>query len=225
MSTRTTANGCTGDGRVRITMLLPPAEVDGHIEEGYGTPMWLHRDQRVPAPLRDTEPHLVASYRNPDCPRHLFDVVESARDVETEPETEDGEWKYEQEFRARLTCVRCGLILAWEGRRDGEVKDPRPVQVEPLCVGDLVAQMIDAGSSGWYPRNDDPHAMSTWAVHRRGGERVGVITWGRGPRGRDFFVGRLFAWPDGEKVEAPTVVAVLRKMSRRGAAVPEGVAR
>jgi len=192
-------------------MILPPAE-RGYVEQGYGTPMWLHNDARVPSAsynLRDCDAHPLAAYRGA-CERHLFDVIEVARDVETE--LPNGEWKVEQEFSARLTCVRCGVIVAWEGTRDGEGQDPRAVDPVPLVVGDLAAQMIDGGRDGVAGDRD----WSTWAIHR-GAERIGVITWARGPRGRDYFTARLFAWPDGEKVEAATPVAVLRKVARAAA--------
>lgn len=204
-------------------MVLPPVESDGRVEQGYGTPMWLHSDARVPAPLPDRDVYALAAHvRSETCPgRHLFDVLESLEEREVEDEHAEGGWRVEHRFVARLTCVRCGLIQEWAGTRDGEVRDPHRIQAEPLAAGDLVAQMIRT-SGAWYA-DADPHWGSTWAVHR-GDERVGVVDWGRGPRGREYFAGRLFAWPDGEKVQAPTVAGVLRKMSRRGAATGEGVA-
>lgn len=190
-----------------MSMILPVADSSGYVEQGYGTPMWLHNDTRVPRPVgRDHEARLLVSYLG-DCDRHLFDVVESARDVETE--LPDGEWAHHEEFTARLTCVKCGVIVAWEGTRKPEVRGSAPVNPVPLVAGDLTAQMIDAGRGGAFGNRD----WSTWAVHR-GNERVGVIAWGCGRRGREFFAARLFTWPGGEHVEAPTPAAALRKLGK-----------
>lgn len=188
-------------------MILPPVNQHGDIEQGYGTAMWLHDDQRVPRPHRDAEAQPLAAWRG-DCDRHLWDVIDSVVEREVEDDASDDGWAVEQEFRARLTCVHCGIIVAWEGVRDGKVRDPRPVNPTPLVAGDLAAQMIHADGGAFGARD-----WSTWAVHR-GTERVGVITWSRGPRGREYFTGRLFAWPDGERVEATTAAGVLKKLAR-----------
>lgn len=202
------------------TMVLPPHDrASGEVTGDY-------RDERVPRPLgrfTDDErtPQVLAFYRRSEhCPegRHLFDVIESVQERETfEPDDDAdhvgmhgrGRYGLEQTFRARLTCVRCGIIEAWAGVRDGDVRSPASVIPAPLAAGELLAQQISGDSSGL-------RDMSTWAVYHAS-VQVGLITWARGPRGRAYYVGRIDGWPDGQPVEADAPAGVLRAMWRRSA--------
>jgi hypothetical protein len=146
------------------------------------------------------------------CPdgRHLFDVIEST--VQHLSYDQDDDEIVETDFRARLTCVQCGVVLAWEGRRTVEeriaILDPAP-----MVAGDLVAQMVKAdriGSTNW----------SRYDVYRRTGdavERVGRLSPGRGSRGRHFYYGQLDAWGTGPGtyVEGKDPLAALRAIARR----------
>lgn len=205
-------------------MVLPPHErAGGEIEGEHWT------DIRVPAPLRQRfddyhseirEPRVLGHHlRAEECPdgRHLFDVIESM--IEREVEEPDGEGglrcRYEVDFRARLTCVRCGTVLAWTGTRDGSEHVGR-VDPQPLAVGDLVAQQTSPDRGAFGARD-----MSSWTIYRAG-HQVGLITWASGPRGRAFFTGRLDAWPPGEHVEGPDPLGVLRRVAKHDARLGAG---
>lgn len=202
-------------------MLLPPAERCGGEVEYCPAPSYVH-DARVPMPLRrdlgdgytervDIRVYGHSPFGDGACPdgRHLFDVLESSIEHEVgEPHTDTFEG-CEYEFRARLTCVRCGRISEWEGRRKERTIGHIPVA--PMVVGDLVAQQVSVTSS-W---DRDGRASSTWLVYRDG-ERVGVIDWARGQRGRRYWVARYDDWPAGEHVEGKDAPAALRKLFRSG---------
>ena len=206
------------------TMVLP--ELDEHGEVPTGRP-WFTSDKRVPRALdRDHEVRAAGDWRtgyddSRTCQvsgtevtprmRHLFDVLESSREYDREPVDGDGEWTLEQKFNARLTCVRCGLILDWSGATRAE-ENALSIDPTPLAAGPLLAQQTDVTR---YFR----HLDTTWTVHLQTGERVGVIAWRRGPRGREFYEGRLRLDPSGEfrddvVVEADTPIKALRKLVR-----------
>lgn len=209
-------------------MVLPPHERSSGDVEYCAAPSYVH-DARVPMPLRRdygdgyterVDPQVAghSPYVDDACPdgRHLFDVIESSIEHEVgEPHTDDFVG-YEYQFRARLTCVRCGRISEWEGRRTERTIGRVPVA--PMVSGDLVAQQVSVADS--WARDDRP--MSTWLVYR-GGARVGVLQWARGQRGRAFHVARFDAWPPGEHVEGKNPESALRKLAR--AAVPPSSAR
>lgn len=204
--------------RTPVPMVLPPHEVSDGTVEHAAAPLYVH-DVRVPRPLRIRhdgyysdvyEPRVAghSPYTDDRCPtgRHLFDIIESVIEREVgEPHTDEF-IGYEYEFRARLTCVRCGKVLAWEGTRTEETVGR--VQAAPLVAGDLVAQQVSA--SDVLGGRD----MSTWRIYRAG-RAVGVIGWARGQRGRAYHVGRLEDWPEGMTVEGPDPAAVLRKVARQ----------
>jgi len=84
---------------------------------------------------------------------------------------------------------------------------PRTARVNPvpLRAGHLLAQQVDDASGG--------RDLSTWAVHDDPeAAPIGVLTWGRGPRGGRYFSGRLYAWPDGVSVRALTPDTCLVKL-------------
>jgi hypothetical protein len=86
----------------------------------------------------------------------------------------------------------------------------------PLRAGPLLAQQVDGGGSD--------AEFSTWLVHDNAdGPAIGIIGWGRGPRGRCYFDGRLDSWADGRIVQAPTPEACLRKLARAEVARGTGV--
>lgn len=199
-------------------MVLPTHErSDGEVGR------WPHVfDARVPAPLRDSEadhwgedhPPRVAGHSpfvRDECldGRHLFDVIEST--IWREVERPDGTYVEECDFRARLTCVRCGSIREWEGSRtERHIGDVQPV---PLACGEFVAQQVGGN------RSESARDYSRWNIHRDG-VLVGKIDWAMGPRGRAFHAGRLTEWPDGDRVEAASPEGVLRKVARRAASDP-----
>ena len=206
------------------TMVL--TQLDEHGEVPTGRP-WFTTDKRVPFTVdHDHEVRAAGDWRTGHddsrvCQvsgteltprmRHLFDVLESSREHEVEPDDDDGEWILEQRFNARLTCVRCGLVLEW---RSGTRRAETAVTVDPtpLTVGHLLAQQTDI--TRYFA-----HLDTTWTVHLQHGERVGVIAWRRGPRGREYYEGRLRlqldgAWSDDVVVEADTPAKVLRKLDR-----------
>lgn len=199
----------------RPGMQLPPHDrAGGEILGAHWT------DARVPAPLRrrldeytseQQEPRVVGYHlRDEHCPdgRHLFDIIESLIEHELEEGNDEAGWTYrlEHEFSARLTCVRCGVVLAWKGTRDAD-EFAGTVTPAPLVAGDMVAQETSAH------RSIGGRDMSTWTVYRDGAQ-VGLVSWARGQRGRAFHVGRLDAWPAGEKVEGADPAATLRKVAR-----------
>jgi hypothetical protein len=181
---------------IRVAMILPDLKDQ---KDAWG-------DERLPNPIDgETNLDLVGSYYVKDfsqrCPRHLFDVVKTARDINDE-EAESG--RPSTEFRANLTCVRCGIIQQWGGtltKTDSHRIDPRPLRHK-----NLAAQMV---------RNHQSfgRVMSDWRVYDADEQRVGSIGWAAGPRGRAYFVGRLSSWPEGQTVEGRTPAAVLKKIA------------
>jgi hypothetical protein len=191
-------------GRKREPMILP--------EPGDQSVTGFWRDDRLPDPfVWGDDGDRLAAWRWGEgvCERgrHLFDVVEVARDIEDEDEDETTT----VEFRARLTCVTCGYIAAWEGvrHRDQSLR----VDPIPLSAGNYRAQQV----------SDRGHGLTSYAVYDGESSAVaGVITWARGPRGRTYFRGRLglATHPDGWTAEGPTPAAVLRKLAKAGQATP-----
>lgn len=194
-------------------------EADGTVNGG----RFYSRDDRVPDGLRLPDSSLDRAearyvghlYRTEQCPdgRHLFDAIESSIEHEVElPDAVDGySYHYEYDFRACLTCVRCGTVLAWEGRRtdDRRVTTLAP---EPLAAGDLLAQMVHrySGLSDWC-RYDVYRTTSTGLV------KVGHLSPESGPRGRAYMVGQLDEWGTGPGtyVEAKDALGALRAIVRR----------
>lgn len=207
-------------------MVRPPAKPsDGTVDGGFA----YSSDDRIPSRLRrkdfdlwDSEAqeprrvghHLSAGYVDDKpvsrCPDgHLFDIIEST--IEHELEDDDAQYgiRYEHDFRARLTCVGCGIVLAWEGRRTKD-EHVATLAVEPLVAGDLVAQMVHSrvGSPDW----------SRYDVYRStpsGLERVGSLWPTRGQRGRHFVQARLDGWAGGQVVEGKDPIGALRAIVRR----------
>lgn len=187
-----------GPRMVKVAMILPDPEAEGESR-------W--RDDRLPSPFEyGNTGSLLGNYASVGlCERHLFDVVETARDINDDGEPLDD--RPDIAFRTNLTCVRCGYIEQWRGTRTSTYSrvDPTPIR----CKG-FAAQQTSK-------MNGFARDLSHWTVYADG-VTAGVIVWERGPRGRIFFVGRLFAWPRGETVEGTTPIAVLRKISARAAA-------
>lgn len=196
-------------------MVLPShSQTDGVVHGG----RWpLTSDDRVPRPLHTKqdgwfdEEHDArvaghSPYTDDACPdgRHLFDIIESY--VVRYAEADNGRELEELDFRARLTCVRCGKILEWEGTRTEQ--HVGRIQAAPLVASDLVAQQVRCVDSFEAGRE-----MSTWVVYRDGVE-VGTVTWARGQRGRRYHVARLHDWHEGQNVEGPDPAAALRKLAR-----------
>lgn len=207
-------------------MVLPPHErSSGEIAERTR----LVSDIRVPSALLEKgsndgyarwhDPRVAEITWRRDTPcepfggRHLFDIIECVIEREVgEPHTDEFVG-YEYEFRAVLTCVRCGQVTQWDGTRTQT--DRRHINPVPIVLGDLTAQQCSAVAS---LRDRD---MSNWLVYRNGVE-VGIIGWARGQRGRAFHKARLHDWPDGQTVEGNDPTAALRKLVRaaRAEAVP-----
>ena len=207
-------------------MVLP--FLDQYGEHPDGKP-WFTHDDRVPRKVTsDYEVRAAGGWRgghdrsttcqvaggeNNARMRHLFDVLESSREYETleDPTDPESEYVVRQDFRATLTCVRCGLVLRWDGTRAEETATS--VDPAPLNAGNLVAQQTHVDR---FFR----HEYSTWSVHDRAtGAQVGVISWARGPRGREFYTGRLRLDPSGSwnqdlTAEGDTPTKVLRKLAR-----------
>lgn len=168
-----------------------------------------YSDPRVPDRfgLDGDDPHVAGISRctRPEG-RHLFDVIEHARD-EYEPRDPDAlerpDRGYLEQFRARLTCVVCGYVESWEGTR--RLQSRERIEPDVLLAGGLQAQHTGGGS------------LPTYAVYDLTGAPAGIIAWARGPRGRAYFTGRLGS-RHGEVgdpcAEGPTVAAVLRKLAR-----------
>jgi hypothetical protein len=201
-------------------MLLPPHErTDGAVAR---PPFVL--DNRIPSPIRDDldihDPKVAAHspYTDDRCAdgRHLFDIIESAswREVEVPGDEHGPDYVEQATFRARLTCVRCGKVVEWEGTRTE--RHVGRLIVDPLTAGDFVAQHtsghIDLGN-GWGPDRD----RTRWTIYQHG-RQVGVIDWGCTTRGRYYHRGRLDEWPGAESVEATSPIGVLRKIAKRAAA-------
>jgi hypothetical protein len=192
---------------IASAMVLPYADrADGEVDG-----QRCYSDARVPVALSyDRPPHLIASWDRPEqCSsgRHLWDAI-VARSPDTRPGAPDSDEEEWARFRMRLTCVRCGRIEQLEGVLENEGRQHGGrVSPVPLRAGRLLAQEVDAGG---YDGD-----FSRWLVHDGPeGSAVGVIVWGRGPRRRRYFAGRLDAWPEGQIVEAPTPEACLRKLVR-----------
>ena len=183
-------------------MILPPVDsASGGVRGG----PWHVRDVRVP---------LLAYWRRDDrCPtgRHLWDVlVVHSSDGVAFVADDDVE---RRRFRMRLTCVRCGLVDDVRGIREEDCQY-RSTHVDPVPLrsGRLLAQQVDDGGRG---------DLSTWAVHDDpAAPAVGYISWGRGPRGRRYFSGRLHQWPDGVAVNGPNPAACLAKLANAPAGGP-----
>src|SRR5882757_3280349 len=103
-------------------------------------------DDRLPSPFRwddADDGHRITEWRvGGACAggRHLFDVIEVARDVFDENDEATG-----VEFRARLTCVTCGHIAAWDGVRHRE----RSLRIDPVPLsasGYRAQHVADRGS-------------------------------------------------------------------------------
>lgn len=194
-------------GRKREPMILP--------DPGDQSVTGFWRDDRLPDPfgLHGNDGDRLAAWRREEgvCERgrHLFDVVEVARDVEGEDDDATA-----VEFRARLTCVRCGYIAAWEGVRHRE--QSLRVDPVPLRAGTYRAQQV----------SDRGYGLTSYAVYDGESAAVaGVITWAQGPRGRTYFRGRVGVanHPDGWTAEGPTPAVVLRKLAKAGRTVaPQG---
>jgi hypothetical protein len=186
-------------------MVLPYADPgDGEVDGPRS-----YSDARVPVGFSyDRPPHLIASWdRSERCltGRHLWDAI-VARGPDTRPGAQDSDEEEWARFRMRLTCVRCGRVEQLEGVLENEGRQHGGrVSPVPLRSGHLLAQEVHTGG--------DDGQFSRWLVHDRpDGPAVGVIVWGRGPRGRRYFAGRLDTWPQGQIVEAPTPQACLRKL-------------
>ncbi|RYJ05016.1 MAG: hypothetical protein EON52_13760 [Actinomycetales bacterium] len=170
----------------------------------------------VPGRYADLEVHPAGNtYGEGRCDRHLFDVLERACDDDSDLDEGVGDEAYEravqqrdagwypQRFDARLTCVRCGVVESWRGTR--QLRSWEQLDAVPLEHGGLRAQQVAGGD---YP---------TFTVYDEAGQRVGVISWARGTRGRRYFEGRLGEVRAAEgdpKWEAPSPQAVLRRLSR-----------
>lgn len=198
-----------------LGMVLPQSAADGTVSGGFA----YSSDDRVPSRLRRPEdyfddapePRRVGTHLNSSCSPHLFDVIESSIEHEIEDDDARHGYRYEQDFRARLTCVKCGLVLGWEGRRtkDEHIASLSP---EPLVVGDLVAQMVHSDRIG------GRHDWSRYDVLRStpgGFERIGSLTPGRGQRGRQYYAGVLDGWALGDHVEGKDALSALRAIARR----------
>jgi hypothetical protein len=156
-------------------------------------------DDRVPIGFDlDDPPVRVGRYDNRDCAGHLFDAIMASREVF------DAEGDVEREdFRLRLTCVRCGVIVTMDGALDPDrYRSSSQIEPSPIAAGGLRAQQTVSRGFG-----------ETWLVYV-GADSVGAITWATGPRGREFYKGRFDAWPDGQTMQGPTPAAVLRKLAR-----------
>lgn len=193
-------------------MVLPPHErVDGVVQADSWT------DVRVPARISSgsmSDPRVAGHiHRTDECPdgRHLFDVIET---VQEQWVGEDDQEELECRFRARLTCVRCGTLLVWQGTRAGEREHYGQLQAAPMAQGPFLAQQTSPAQQGWLGGRD----MSTWTIYRDGA-RVGLIGYGNGPRGRAYHVGRLDAWPDGETVEGKDPAGAFRALAKHDARI------
>lgn len=149
--------------------------------------------------------------------RHLFDALytsgqQSYRDDDTPTPVE---------LRMVLTCVRCGVVIRVIGQansqEDGGVHEVTQLDPAPLQAGPLLAQQIRADRT-WAREVD-----ATWAVYRDGA-LVGSLATSRGPRGRRYVAGRLYADVD-QVVEGPTPLAALRKLADKAITQTTATAR
>jgi hypothetical protein len=200
--------------------MIPPA-VDVHGDVLDVPDLW--RDVRVPRPLSwDGNPaHLLAGWRRTDqCPdgRHMWDALvaqEQITDAAVLGALSPGdEYAEALRFRLTLTCLRCGVIERLAGvRQEERGESSGQVDPVPLKAGTLRAQQVD--TSGRHAVRG--HELAVYVVHRgSAAEPVGSIAWGRGPRGRRYFAGRLHSWPAGQGVEASSALACLRKLADGG---------
>ncbi|TKJ31221.1 hypothetical protein A6V29_18545 [Blastococcus sp. CCUG 61487] len=141
--------------------------------------------------------------------RHLFDVLYTSG----QQRYGDNDEPTPVELRMVLTCVRCGVVMRVQGQADSDedsgVHEVTQLDPAPLQAGPLVAQQVRADRT-WAHEVD-----ATWAVYRDG-TLAGSLTSSRGPRGRRFVSGRLYA--DGQDVEGPSAMAVLRKLAATASA-------
>jgi hypothetical protein len=199
--------------RLPGAMVLPVVEpCSGEVS---GPPLVV--DLPVPVPFaHDRPPHLLAHWaRTEQCPngRHLWDVI-----VATAPEggEDEDDCVDRVPFRMVLTCVRCGSIERLAGVREDDRRGwwSSSVDPVPLRCGSLVAQQV-----GGFRHGGD---SSSWTVHADGDPvPVGVMAWARGPRGRQYFKGRLDTWPTGRTVQGSTPGGCLRKLAMANAAGDE----
>jgi hypothetical protein len=167
-------------------------------------------DLRVPVPFcYDRPPHVLAHWaRSDQCPngRHLWDVM-----VATAPEDgeDDEDGRVDRlRFRMVLTCLRCGRIERLAGVREHDRRGVWSSSVDPapLRAGPLIAHQVGGLGHGG--------DRGCWTVHAGSDSApVGVMAWGRGPRGQQCFRGRLDAWPTGRTVAGATPGACLRKLA------------
>lgn len=204
-------------------MVLPPVDRHGEVDTRHPS-AWL--DPRIPDPIGrysdDQRPVRPLGYwqgddRGPcagegtDRQRHLFDVLSTHG-----PQGyDDQDRPVDVEFRMRLTCVRCGLVLAMNGQshseEDSGVQRSTRIDPVPLQAGPLLAQQVRR-HAGWGGDVD-----ADWTVYRDG-QVVGSLGTARGQRGRRFYAGRLH--DDGDTVlEGATPMAALKKLARRAEAL------
>jgi hypothetical protein len=191
-----------------LSMVLPAVDTQGYVPDAVRS----FSDVRVPRPIRRHgdvgEVRVLGGHTRcvDEGPRHLWDILETC--IWREAQDERGDWCEEATYREVLTCVRCGRVEQREGtRRDAAV---RHIDVAPLRAGDLRAQEVERTTffSG---------TASSYVVVDQAGAPAGRISWARGSRGREYYVGVLGddhprATP--EAVEAPTAIGVLRKLAR-----------
>lgn len=174
------------------------------------------RDARVPTGFLGYDgPSVVAQDRKTEqCPsgRHLWDLLEATGPYRyTDVDGCEGE----QDVRLIGTCVRCGVIWRLQGTEvDKSLPGPGRVDPTPLRVGEWRAQEVDRNT--WFGPRDE--ARSTYSLHQGDDPAdLGWMAWGATVRGRRFYSARLDTWPVGDSVEAPTALACLRKVAKRGA--------
>ncbi|HWU23953.1 MAG TPA: hypothetical protein VN088_20615 [Nocardioides sp.] len=169
------------------------------------------RDVRVPRPYvgYDNATPVDHQHRSEACPdgRHLWDLLQTSGRYS--PHEDDPGVVGHLDIRITGTCVRCGVIWRLEGTElDQSERGVGQLAPEPLRAGGLLAQEVDRDTWWREPRSRyTVHAGTDPAV-------IGHIVWGRTPRGRDFYGGRLNDWPDGHVVDAPSALACLRKLGR-----------
>lgn len=136
--------------------------------------------------------------------RHLFDAIYTSG----QQHYGDDDQPTPVELRLVLTCVRCGVVMRVTGTadsdEDGGVHEVTQLDPVPLQAGELLAQQVRADRT-WAREVD-----ATWAVYRDGA-LVGSLTSSRGPRGRRYVSGRLYAGD--QKADGPSAIAVLRKLA------------
>jgi hypothetical protein len=194
-------------------MILPPVNGLGEVDN------W--RDARLPRRFAGYDAPTVVGRdrRSEQCPdgRHLWDLIMSSGDYHSHDVDDSADVHVEGHLDVRLTgtCVRCGVIWRMEGTElDKSLGGPQRVDVMPLRAGDLRAQEVDR--STWYGSQDE--ARSTFSLHvGTDPAPVGWMGWATTLRGRRYYGGRLDSWPVGDSVEAPTAIACLRKIAKRGA--------